>query len=428
MLEASRPLWVHAASPPMGWNTWDCYGSRITESEVKENARYLAERLRPFGWEYVVIDINWCEPTMQFTDPLSEDVRDEYGRYVPATNRFPSAAGGKGFRPLADYLHSLGLKFGLHMLRGIPRRAVELRERVRGTPYTADQIADRERVSTWNHNNYGVATDHPGGQAYYDSLIELYASWGVDFLKADDMVVQAEIDALADAIARFAPEMVLSLVGTAGGGALRHPGATMFRISTDLWDEWHDPTTWWVGLNDMFELCAAFAPHLTEGHYPDPDMMPLGRIGKHDAVGVDRQTRLTPEEQVTLMNLWCISRAPLMFGGSLVEMDPFTLSLLTNREALAVNQHSCESRPLYTEAARAAWTARDCVSGDICLALFNRYEEPATVEVDLEPLGLGGELVGRDLWTQVEEGLRGGRVARALPAHGSALLRITARQ
>ena len=110
-----------AKYPPMGWNSWDCYGAAVTEADVRRNAQYMAAHLKPFGWEYVVVDIQWYQPTAvnhQY-EPFSSLTMDEYGRLQPALNRFPSAEGGKGFKPLADYVHSLGLKFGIHIMRGM---------------------------------------------------------------------------------------------------------------------------------------------------------------------------------------------------------------------------------------------------------------------------------------------------------------------
>ena len=415
----------HVISPPMGWNTWDCYGSRVTENEVRANAEYMSTHLRPSGWEYIVIDINWYEPTKSLFDPFPEGIRDEFGRYLPAVNRFPSAAGGAGFRPLAEYLHRLGLKFGLHIMRGVPRKAVESREPIQGTPYTADQIADRDSICTWNQNNYGVDISKPGGQEYYDSLLDLYASWGVDFIKADNMVRQEEIEAVVRAIDKAERTFVLSLVSVSESGVLRHPRAVMYRISNDVWDEWQDPNTPWCGVNDMFELCSRHAPLIADGCFPDCDMLPIGRIGKNDAVGEDRATLLTPDEQITLMTLWSIFRSPLMFGGSLVEMDDFTLSLLTNPEVLAVNQRSTRNRPLFTDSHRAAWAAEDRDNCDAYLALFNRSDSPIAVGANLSELGLDSEAAVRDLWLRKDSGVCRGNIERVLPPHAAALLRLS---
>ena len=412
--------------PPMGWNTWDCFGSLVTEEQVKANADYMAEHLRPFGWDHIVIDIRWYEPHASLQEPLTDGgTRDAFGRYQPAPNRFPSAAGGRGFRPLADYLHRKGLKFGLHIMRGIPRRAVELRQPVWGATCTADQIADVTSVCPWNPDNYGIDVTKPGAQQYYDSLVALYDEWGVDFIKADDMVRQAELDAFVRALGRARPDLQLSLVGVTESTVLRSDRAVMYRICRDVWDEWDDPSTFWMGLREIFDVCARFAPSIADGSYPDADMLPLGRIGKNDAVGEDRWTRFTRDEQVMLMSLWCIARSPLMFGGNLCEMDEFTLSLLTNRELLAINQRAANSRPLFTEQARVAWAADDRAGEAKYLALFNRGDSPLTVEVDPAELGLTGRVAIRDLWQQTDLGAHEPRLAVPLRPHSSVVYRLT---
>ncbi len=161
-----------APTPPMGWNSWDCFGPSVTEAEVRANAEFMARHLAEFGWEYVVVDIQWYEPTARGGgyNAGAQLVLDEFGLPQPAVNRFPSAAGGVGFKPLADYVHGLGLKFGVHIMRGIPRQAADARLPILGTSWTADEVADRTNVCTWCSDNYGLDHSHPGAQAYYDSL------------------------------------------------------------------------------------------------------------------------------------------------------------------------------------------------------------------------------------------------------------------
>jgi len=385
----------------------------------------MAEKLLPHGWDHVVIDIRWYEPEVSLHKPLTDGgVRDEFGRYLPATNRFPSAAGGAGFRPLADDLHKLGLKLGLHSIRGVPQKAVELRQPIEGSPYTADQIADVGDDSM--HTNYGIDTTKPGAQEYYDSVVRLYASWGIDFIKADDMVKGDEIELLVRALDNYARDIGLSLVSVSRGGILRHERARMFRIGHDVWDEWHDPDTWWMGLRDMFASCAAFAPYIGHGPYPDADMLPLGRLGKNDAEGKgDRWTGLTHQEQITLMTLWSIFRSPLMFGGALVELDDFTFALLTNPEVLAVNQRSRRNRPLYMHKDRVAWGADATDSPARYAALFNIADTPRDVAVDLAQLGIEGPAKVRDLWRREDLGSSRVRYQETIEPHGTKLLSFT---
>jgi len=206
-----------AATPPMGWNSWDAYGTTVTEAQVKANADAMADKLIRFGWQYVVVDIQWYAAAAAGHDyrPGEALSVDEYGRLIPAVNRFPSAAGGKGFRPLADYIHGKGLKFGIHIMRGIPRQVVDRNLPIKGTAYHAADVADQQNGCGWNPDMWGVDTSKPGSQEYYDSLIELYTSWGVDFIKADDkgshQYQPAEIRALSRAIAKSPRPILLSV-------------------------------------------------------------------------------------------------------------------------------------------------------------------------------------------------------------------------
>src|SRR5579864_5981210 len=167
-----------AATPPMGWNSWDGYGTTVNEADAKANASWLAAHLKDYGWQYVVVDMEWfvTNPIPEGNSKASQYQLDEYGRYIPAPNRFPSAIAGAGFRPLADYVHSLGLKFGIHILRGIPKQAVDKNLPVQGTQLRAADAALQSDTCPWNFDNFGIDTSKPAGQAYYDSIARLYAS------------------------------------------------------------------------------------------------------------------------------------------------------------------------------------------------------------------------------------------------------------
>jgi len=198
MANLSRKL-PQAWRPPMGWNSWDSYGTTLTESELLDNARFMAGHLKDAGWDTLVIDIDWYDPTARAhgynaNAPL---ILDGYGRQLPDPERFPSAAGGKGFGPLAAAVHELGLKLGVHMMRGIPRLAVDRDLPVYGTDYTAKDVADLDHVCKWNPDNYGLNQSHPGAQAWYDAQLDLFASWGLDFLKVDDMQTPFHADEIA---------------------------------------------------------------------------------------------------------------------------------------------------------------------------------------------------------------------------------------
>jgi len=418
--EADFRSW--APTPPMGWNSWDCFATTVTEDQARAEADYMAGHMLAHGWQYLVIDIQWYEPAATGYDyrPGAALAMDRWGRLLPAENRFPSAAGGAGFRGLSGSVHALGLKFGIHLMRGIPRRAVEANLPVLGTDQHARDIADMGSVCPWNADMYGVDMARPGAQAYYDSVFALIASWGVDYVKVDDIsrpyhAHEREIEAIRRAIDRSGRPIVLSLSpGETALDAAEHVArhANLWRISDDFWDNW-------ASLAEQFGRLERWNPHRGPGAWPDADMLPLGvlDLGR-------RSTRFTPDEQRTVMTLWSIARSPLMFGGDMTRMDALTLSLLCNDEVLAVDQHSANNRPVFGRAGRVAWTADAPGSADKYLALFNTTGSAAPVRVELAEIGIGARANVRDLWAHRDLGAWGPEFSATLPAHGAGLFRV----
>ena len=415
-----------APTPPMGWNSWDSYGTTVTEAEVKANADYMATHLKSHGWQYVVVDIQWSEPKPQTHGyrPNADLVMDEYGRLTPATNRFPSAAGGKGFRPLADYIHGKGLKFGIHIMRGIPRRAVAADLPVIASKARAAAIADTRSLCQWNTDMYGLDMSKPGAQDYYDSILLLYAAWGVDYIKADDIASPFhgdEIAALHRAIVKTGRPIVLSL--SPGPADLAKAdfyaaNANLWRISGDFWDRW-------PSLRANFDLLEKWSRYTKPGGWPDADMLPLGRIGIRAERGDDRTTHFTRDEQRTLMSLWSIARSPLMFGGDLPSNDDFTLSLLTNDEVLAADQNGTRSRQLFQRGDQIVWTSDAAAPGGKYLAVFNVGDQaPLEIRVNWSELGLPATCAVRDLWEKKDLGRVKDGYTFKMPAHGSGLYRV----
>ena len=391
-----------AQTPPMGWNSWDCYGPTVVESEVKANADYMAENLKQYGWEYVVVDIRWFVENDKAGGYNQDDPRyvlDEWGRYQPAVNRFPSAEGGKGFKPIADYVHSKGLKFGIHIMRGIAKEAVANKCPIKGTKgITADQIASDRQLCRWLRDNKTVEADSLGAQEYYNSLFDLYASWGVDFVKIDDMSIpyhQDEIEQVRNAIDQCGRPIVLSLSpGPTPVSSAEHvkEHANMWRMVNDVWDIWRDVT-------HLMSVAERWYDYIAPGTWPDCDMIPLGHIAIRGERGEDRMTRLTPDEQYSLMSFFTIVKSPLMFGGDLPTMDPFTLSLLTNEDVLRMHRCGTEVHPLLHEPTRLVVTSRDAEDGSVYLALFNIGDEnDEDFELDFASLGIEGEVTVKDLW------------------------------
>jgi hypothetical protein len=361
-----------ASTPPMGWNSWDCFGPTVTEDEVKANADYMASRLKQFGWEYIVVDIRWYvanDKSHGYNEKDAVVAMDAYGRLLPAVNRFPSSAEGKGFKPLADYVHSKGLKLGIHIMRGIPKLAVKRDTPILGSPATAKEIYSDTLLCAWLGDMYSVDAAKKGAQEYYNSLFDLYASWGLDFVKVDDLsrpYHKAEIEMIRHAIDRCGRPIVLS---TSPGETPIEEGrhvsshANMWRIIDDFWDNWAE-------LRMHFSLFEKWIPYMGSGHWPDGDMLPLGRIGIRAERGDNRMSLFTRDEQYTLMSLFLICRSPLMFGGNLPDNDTFTLDLITNHEVLAVLRNSRNNRLLFDNGEKIAWIADDDTSSDKYVALF----------------------------------------------------------
>lgn len=356
----------------MGWNSWDSFGCGVTESKFLENATYFAQHLKPHGWNYVVVDIQWYEPqSLSYDYPKVPQPRmDGFGRYWPTVEKHPSAAGEAGFKPLADKIHTLGLKFGVHLMRGIPRLAVERNLPIEGSAHRAGEVADKTSTCPWNPDNYGVDMSKPGAQDYYDSVFRLLASWGVDLVKVDDLsrpYHQAEIEGIRRAIDRSGRAMVLSTSPgetPVANGAHVSTHANYWRVSDDLWDRWND--VW-----EQFSRFEHWTPYRGNGAWPDGDMLPLGAIRTMDKAPGARWTRLSVDEQRTLLTLWCIAKSPLMMGGYLPDNDDATLRLLTNDEALAVDQHGEKPRQLRREDGLVVWTSDVPGSRDKYVALFN---------------------------------------------------------
>ena len=438
LLAAAPRCWGQAGgtlapTPPMGWNSWDSFGTGVTESEVKANADYMAKNLAKVGWQYIVVDIQWSEPNPQAHGyrPDAELTMDANGRLTPAPNRFPSAADGKGFKPLADYVHSRGLKFGIHIMRGIPRRAVAANLPIAGSNAHAADVADKQSICRWNGDMYGVDTSKDGGQAYYDSIVNLYAGWGLDFIKADDMfgggpggLHTTEVDALHKAILKSGRPIVLSLSPGARDTSnveFVAAHAQMWRISGDFWDRWTD-------LKRQFPNFTKWNPYVKPGNWPDGDMLPLGHIGLRAERGDPRMSLLTHEEQRTLMTLWSIARSPLMFGGNLPDNDDFTLSLIANDEVLAVDQRATASKELFSKENQVAWVAEIAGSPAKYLAVFNIGDTAdENIAVKWSDLGLPANCTVRDLWTKKDQGTKTDGDSFKVAPHAALFLKIAPR-
>ncbi|MGB6727992.1 MAG: glycoside hydrolase family 27 protein [Terracidiphilus sp.] len=425
---------LHAvSSPPMGWNSWDSYGTTVNESRVKANADWMAEHLKAYGWQYITVDMEWFvknpKPEGNAKDSLYEI--DSHGRYQPSIARFPSSANGAGFKPLADYVHSLGLKFGIHILQGIPRTAVKQNLPIAGSKFHAQDAANPDATCKWNYDNYDLK-NNAAGQAYYDSLAAMYATWGVDLIKIDCIssgpYKADEIRMISTALAKTGRPIVLSL---SPGPTLVEKMtdvehfATMWRISMDIWDIWHNDKDYPKGLNDQFAKAAAWASAPRNGHYPDADMLPLGYLGPAAGWGDSRWTRLSHDEQETLLSLWGISKSPLIMGGDLPHTDEWTTSLLTNREFIDVDQKGRDPKVVLSNSAEAVWTSMSASEGSYYVAIFNRAESTLSRHFTWSQLGLAnGTYLIHDIWKHQDLGTSKS-ISVTLPPHGCVLYRVS---
>lgn len=425
-----------AATPPMGWNSWDAYGLTINQAEFKQNVNWFKAHLRPYGWKYVVIDEGWYLSHPENSGADGSDpghTIDANGRYIPAVDRFPSADHGAGFKPLADYVHSLGLKFGIHIVRGIPRIAVKENLPIAGSRFRARDAADTSDTCSWDSNNYGVK-NNAAGQAYYDSIAKLYASWGVDFVKVDCIshpYKKAQIHMVSAAIRKTGRPIILSL--SPGPTPLQEARdvsaqAQMWRISDDFWDVWSRPASqhdsFPQSVLNQFSLLQKWEPYAGPGHWPDADMLPFGMLAPHPGWLQARKSRLTADEMRTVFTLWSIARSPLVLGANLPQMDPTTEALLTNPEVIAVDQHSTANSVRVHTPESWVWTARATSAKGEYVALFNVSDHALTMEYTWRRLGLSaGSHTVRDLWLHKNLGVMGG-VKVTLAPHACALYRV----
>ena len=441
LLNAQGP----APTPPMGWNSWDAYGLTLDEADFRANAKLLAG-MKDFGWKYAVIDEGWYMQN-PFGLNLSEKkyLWDGNGILIPVESRFPTSANGAGFKPLADWVHAQGLKFGIHIVRGIPRQVVKDNLPIAGSSFHAADAADIAETCPWDEGNYGVK-DNAAGQAYYDSMLKLYAGWGLDYIKVDCISDHpyrpTEIHQIAAAIRKTGRPMVLSL--SPGPTALEHAAevaesAQMWRITDDHWDGWTFPhktgnSEFPFGVRDEFDRLAKWFPYTKENNWPDADMLPEGSLTPHPGWGEPRQSRLTHDEQQTEFTLWAITRSPLIFGGNLTKLDDFSRSLMTNQTLLFMNQNATYSHPVDAASLPAGfenarvWRATINAPGARNYAeyfgFFNLDDKPVTLRASWKQLGLeGSKHLAKNAWS--EGAFKDSKeVTVTLPAHGSTVYEI----
>jgi len=425
-----------ALTPPMGWNSYDSFGDSVTEAQTLANAEWFQKNLQPFGWDTVVVDFRWYDSLAdghRVQNPEGVTI-DGFGRCIPPTNRFPSAADGAGFKNLADKIHAMGLKFGIHIMRGIPRKAVEQNLPIAASKFTATQATlpegDTNRTCVWNRDMFGVDETTEAGRAWYESIARQYAGWGVDYIKCDDIADMFrgkiygadEIAALSTALKNYDRSVMLSLSpGPTPVAQAAHleQFANLWRVSNDFWDNWKS-------LDHNFTLFAQWYGHGGPGHWPDGDMIPFGRICQQNCdVHPDHWTRFTRDEQLTLMSLWALAPSPLMLGMNLPDNDDWTTAILTNPEVLAVDQDALglqAQRTVITPSVSEVWSKK-LADGSLAAGFFNRTAKPVAIDFDWHGLGFNHAPKVRDLWLRADLGKQP-KFITELPPHGSVLLRV----
>ena len=423
-------------TPPMGWNSFDCYGGLSNEEILLENLEVFAQRYKPVGYTYFVLDGGWFaefirNPGERFPSctEIQELRLDEYGRYIPSKTNFPN-----GLKKIADRAHELGVKFGLHLMRGIPKKAVERKLPILGTSYTAADIANKNDTCSWCDFNYGIDMNRPGSQEYYDSLIELVASWGVDFIKADDITTHPqEVEAFVRGIAKCERDIVLSL---SPGDNLPienmkvYQLANTVRITHDIWD---------IGthIDDAFAAWKQYSDCVAPGFYLDLDIIPFGRLNVYKRhsnsqptvgeQGDNRWCALNTQQKYTFITMRALAGSPLFIGGELISMDPFSITLLTDSNMVDCNQHCGPAFNVFTGKDVTIWcTSKKGIKGEGYLGVFNCSGE--NIEIDLDPDQvpmLNDQHRIYDIWKQEYRGNFSGVLPLYIPKDGVAFLKYS---
>lgn len=407
-----------AQTPPMGWNSFDSYGVYLHEKAAMENLEAFAKKLKPFGYEYFVIDAGWfgefqLQPgTLYPVEKHAKKLKfNEFGLLQPSDTYFPN-----GLKPIIDRCHQLGLKFGIHLMRGIPRAAVKANTPVKGTKYFAKDIADTTSICAWNDQNYGVDMSQPGAQEFYNSLMNQMAEWGVDFIKYDDIVpFPKEVTAVAKAIAQCGRPILLSL----SPGDDVDPNhlqafkkAEMLRVTPDIWDDQK-------GIDQCFAAWRKWKGKEKPGFWIDMDMIPFGQlqlmkpkpagVEGHESKdqlmlkvksgevaanallagkGFNRWSEFTKDQMYTFITLRALSASPLMLGGDLPSLDDFSYQLITNKEMLTCNQNGIMGSLIYDKEGIEIWKTPKRNGNGGWIGIFNRNKEGKSISLTPENLGV----------------------------------------
>lgn len=415
-------------TPVLGWSSWSFLRKNPSTENVKAQARALQESgLQKVGYEYVNLDDFWYE----CPGPQGPDV-GPYGRWVTNSSKFPGQGDVNGIKVLADYVHSLGLKFGIYVTPGISMQAVKKNTPIKGTSYTADQIAEPS-VKESNYNCGGMVRINyrkPGAQQFINSWADMFAAWGVDFVKLDGMtnLNVPDIKAWSKAIRQSGRPMVLDITEgdyTTAIAPVLMKYANQWEFAPDIEaysKEKHGssyPLTDWAHVAKRFDLVAEWQPYAHPGGFNDYDSIEVGN-GRGDG--------LTLAERRTQLSLWSLAAAPLILGVDLTHLDRTDLKYLKNTEVLAVDQDSIAAKRILNEGSRQVF-AKTEPNGDVIVGLFNTGSAKQSVSIAASALGLPASKHGylaKNLWTG-RTGRMGNMIKASVAAHDVALFRIRVR-
>ncbi len=411
--------------PVLGWSSWSFLRKDPTAAKIKAQARALKKSgLHKLGYKYVNLDDFWyvCQ------GPQGPNV-GPYGRWVTNSLRFPPQGEINGMKVVADYVHSLGMKFGIYVTPGISKQAVSKNTPIEGTQYTADQIAE----PSVKENNYncggmvGINYNKPGAQAFINSWADMLAKWGVDYVKLDGVTNRnvPDIKAWSNAIRQSGRPMVLDVTE---GSFTKAIAPTLMKYANQ-WEfapdiecyscEKHGssyPLTDWAHVEKRFNLVAEWQPYAHPGGFNDYDSIEVGN-GSNDG--------LTPAERQTQLSLWALGSAPLILGVDLTHLDPLDLKYLKNKEVLAVDQDSIAAKRVLDAGNRQVF-AKMQPNGDGIVGLFNTGGTAEKVSIEASAVGLPGSEHGysaKNLWTGKKE-KTGGTISAVVPSHGVVLYRV----
>ena len=411
-------------TPVLGWSTWSFIRMHPTAAKVEAQASAMRDSgLQKVGYEYINLDDFWYECPSSAGPNV-----DSYGRWVTDASKFPAQGDTNGIKAVADYIHSLGLKFGIYTTPGISKQAVAKNTPIKGSQYTAAQIAEPS-AKQYNYNCKGmVGIDYskPGSQEYTNSWAEMFASWGVDYIKIDGMQNsnEADVKAWSTAIRQSGRPMVLdvtqgSFTTAIAPTLMKYANQWEFAPDVECYScEKNDssyPLTRWKEVEKRFTYIAEWQSYPSPGGFNDYDSIEVGN-GSDDG--------LTPDERQTQLSLWALGSSPFILGVDLTHLDQQDLQYLKNAAVLAVDQDSIAAKRVVNTGPQQVFTKKEA-NGDVIVGLFNTGSKAETVSVSASAAGLAANAGGYsldDLWTG-KTTKTDSTISATVPSHGVVLYR-----